>query len=143
MTQNHQPTPDQNTLSNSQKSTGGIGRIAKAMRYSLQGFGHAIRYEAAFRQELLIAVPAIVVVWLLPVPTIEKLVLFASVVLVLIVELLNSGIEAIVDRVSTEHHPLSGRAKDLGSAAVMLSLIVMAVCWAMIAGPVVLTALRG
>ena len=69
----------------------------------------------------MIAIPAIMGVWFLPVTMVEKIVLLATVVLMLIVELLNSAIEATVDRVSTERHPLSGRAKDMGSAAVLLA----------------------
>ena len=123
------------------KSTGGLARIAKALGYSLQGLVHACRHEAAFRQELLLAIPAATGLWFLPVTPVEKIVLLASVLLVLIVELLNSAIEAVVDRVSTERHPLSGRAKDLGSAAVMLAFVLMLAAWLAIAGPVGLRAL--
>ena len=76
--------------------------------------------------------------WFLPISMVEKLVLLGTVLLMLITELLNSAIEATVDRVSTERHPLSGRAKDLGSAAVLLAVTLMVVAWALIAGPVVL-----
>ncbi len=120
------------------KSTGGIARIGKAFQYSMQGLSHALRFEAAFRQELLIAIPAIIGVWFLPVTMVEKIVLLGTVLLMLIVELLNSAIEATVDRVSTERHPLSGRAKDLGSAAVLLAVSLMVAAWALIAGPVLL-----
>ena len=123
---------------NALKSTGGFARIGKALGYSLQGLTHAVRFEAAFRQELIIAIPAIIGLWFLPVSMVEKLLLLGTVLLVLIVELLNSAIEATVDRVSTERHPLSGRAKDLGSAAVLLAVILMVVAWALIAGPVLL-----
>lgn len=126
------------TTANALKSTGGFARIGKALGYSLQGLTHAIRFEAAFRQELIIAAPATIGLWFLPVSMVEKLLLFATVFLMLMVELLNSAIEAIVDRVSTERHPLSGRAKDLGSAAVLLAIILMIAAWALIAGPVVL-----
>ena len=119
------------------KSRGGLARIANAWRYSMQGFGHALRHEAAFRQELVLVIPAIVLIFFLPVSAVEKIVLLAVSLLVLIVELLNSAVEAVVDRVSTEQHPLAGRAKDLGSAAVFLSISLMAVAWATIAGPVV------
>ena len=128
-------------LANDQKSTGGFGRITKAFGYSMQGLSHAVRYEAAFRQELIIALPASLILWFLPVSNVEKLLLFGSVLLVLIVELLNSAVEATVDRVSTERHPLSGRAKDLGSAAVFLAILLMAVSWALIVGPLLLTPL--
>ena len=97
------------------KSADGIGRIANALRYSLQGLTHAVRYEAAFRQELMIAVPAVIGLWFLPLSMVEKIVLLGTVLLVLIVELLNSAIEATVDRVSTERHPLSGVRKIWGA----------------------------
>jgi diacylglycerol kinase (ATP) len=125
------------------KSKGGIGRIANACRYSAQGFAHALRHEAAFRQELLFAIPAIIGVWFLGITPVEKIVLLASVVLVLVVEMLNSAIEAVVDRVSLERHPLAGRAKDLGSAAVMLSLALMVSAWALLAGPAIFALLAG
>jgi diacylglycerol kinase (ATP) len=120
------------------KSIGGFARIGKAFQYSMQGLSHAVRFEAAFRQELMIAIPAMIGLWFLPVSVIEKIVLLGTVLLLLIVELLNSAIEATVDRVSTERHPLSGRAKDLGSAAVLLAVILMVTAWALIAGPLVL-----
>ena len=128
-----QPSATTSTL----KSTDGIGRIGNAVRYSLQGLTHAIRCEAAFRQELMIAVPAMIGLWFLPLSIVEKIVLLGTVLLVLIIELLNSAIEATVDRVSTERHPLSGRAKDLGSAAVFLAVTLMTLAWIMLAGPVV------
>ena len=81
------------------------------------------------------AIPAIIGVWFLPVTTVEKIVLLGTVALMLITELLNSAIEATVDRVSTERHPLSGRAKDLGSAAVFIAVLLMLVAWLLIAGP--------
>ncbi len=124
------------------KSKGGFSRIFNACRYSVQGFAHALRHEAAFRQELLFAIPAIVGVWYLRVTPVEKIVLLASVVLVLVVELLNSAIEATVDRVSLVRHPLAGRAKDLGSAAVMLSLALMVSAWVLLAGPAILALFR-
>ncbi len=120
-----------------QKSTDGIARMGKAFRYSMQGLSHAVRFEAVFRQELLIAIPAIIGVWFLPVSMVEKRVLLGTVLLLLIVALLNSAIEAIVDRVSTKRHPLSGRAKDLGCAAVLLAVILMVTVWTLIAGPLV------
>lgn len=123
---------------NALKSTGGIARIGKAFQYSMQGLTHAVRYEAAFRQELVVAIPAMMGVWFLPVSMVEKIVLLATVLLMLIVELLNSAIEATVDRVSTERHPLSGRAKDLGSAAVLFAVVLMVTAWVLIAGPVLL-----
>ena len=126
------------TTASELKSADGFSRIGKALRYSAQGLNHAVRFEAAFRQELMIAIPAVTGLWFLPISMVEKIVLFGSVWLLLIVELLNSAIEATVDRVSTERHPLSGRAKDLGSAAVLLAVVLMTASWALIAGPVVL-----
>ena len=120
------------------KSAGGFGRIINAFGYSLQGLGHAVRFEAAFRQELLLAIPALLGLWFLPISTMEKIILLGTVLLLLITELLNSAIEAVVDRVSTERHQLAGRAKDLGSAAVLLAMIFMLITWALIAGPLLL-----
>ncbi len=107
----------------------------------MQGFGHALRHEAAFRQELLLIVPALVLLIFLPLTMIEKIILLGTSVLVLMVELLNSAIEAVVDRISTERHPLAGRAKDLGSAAVFLALTLMAIAWLLLAGPLLLSCL--
>jgi diacylglycerol kinase (ATP) len=117
------------------KSRGGPARILKAFQYSMQGLNHAFRYEAAFRQELLLAVPALIAVWFFPISAVERVVLIATVILVLIVELLNSAIEAVVDRISNELHPLSGRAKDLGSAAVLFALALMTLSWGLILWP--------
>ena len=135
------PTPKPSpspTPASELKSTDGFSRIGKALRYSAQGLNHAVRFEAAFRQELMIAIPALIGLWFLPISMVEKVVLLGSVLLLLMVELLNSAIEATVDRVSTERHPLSGRAKDLGSAAVLLAVVLMTASWVLIAGPVVL-----
>jgi diacylglycerol kinase (ATP) len=135
----HSDSPEENLRSaNTQKSSGGFARIGKAFQYSMQGLTHAVRFEAAFRQELVIAIPAIIGVWFLPVSMVEKIVLLGTVFLMLIVELLNSAIEAVVDRVSTERHLLSGRAKDMGSAAVFFAVTLMITAWALIAGPVLL-----
>lgn len=111
----------------------GIRRILHAARYSAQGFAHAWNHEAAFRQEValtLVLVPA--ALWLGRTGS-ERLMLILCCVLVLIVELLNSAIEAAIDRVGSEQHELSGRAKDLGSAAVLVSLIVVATVWLTVA----------
>lgn len=114
------------------KSRSGWRRIAGALRYSLAGLRSAWKHEHAFRQELCIVLPAIVAALLLPVTALEKLLLVATMMLVLIVELLNSAIEAVVDRVSLERHPLSKNAKDFGSAAVMLSVLLAAAAWAVV-----------
>ena len=114
------------------KSRSGLRRIAGAMRYSLAGLRSAWKHEHAFRQEVAVIAPAAVAALLLPVTALEKLLLMASMVLVLIVELVNSAIEAVVDRVSLERHPLSKNAKDFGSAAVMLAVLLSAACWAVV-----------
>lgn len=111
------------------KSTGGIRRLAKAMRYSFQGFRAALKYEAAFRHELALAVLMIPAAFFLGRNALEVMVLILCVVLVLVVELLNSAVEALADALSVEIHPLLGRAKDLGSAAVMLSLFFTVATW--------------
>lgn len=95
----------------------------------------AVRYEAAFRQELALGVPALVLAWWLAPDRWQALALTASIVLVLMVELLNSAIEALADAVSVDRHPLLGRAKDLGSAAVMLSLLLAAGTWVVVFWP--------
>lgn len=107
----------------------GFTRIILAGRYSLSGFRSAWIKEAAFRQEAILIAPALLLVTQLDVTPVEKSLLWASALLVLIIELLNSSIEATVDRISQEHHPLSGCAKDMGSAAVTLSLILMLGVW--------------
>jgi diacylglycerol kinase (ATP) len=111
------------------KSTRGIRRIFNAFSYSLDGLVAALRHEAAFRQEAVLALLLIPVALALQVDGLRKAVMVGSVLLVLIVELLNSGIEAATDRVSLEDHSLAKRAKDLGSAAVMMSLANVPVVW--------------
>jgi diacylglycerol kinase (ATP) len=117
------------------KSRGGVGRVVKAWRYSLAGLRAALRHEAAFRQELLLGVPLLVAAPFLAPGRWQLLVMVASVVLVLIVELLNSAVEALADALSIEHHPLLGRAKDLGSAAVMLALLGVPFTWLLVLWP--------
>jgi diacylglycerol kinase (ATP) len=111
------------------KSKGGLGRIVAACGYSIAGFKTAWKNEHAFRQELMLAVPLVVVALLLKISAFQKLALIAVLGLVLLVELLNAAIEAVVDRVSLERHPLSKAAKDLGSAAVALALTMAAATW--------------
>jgi diacylglycerol kinase (ATP) len=116
-------------MTHPQKVRGGLERIVHATGYSLAGLGAAWRHESAFRQECvvgLVLLPA--AVWLGQ-SWIESALLIGSVLLVLIVELLNSGIEAAIDRDSMEINPLGKRAKDLGSAAVMLSLMLAGGIW--------------
>jgi diacylglycerol kinase (ATP) len=117
------------------KSKSGVKRLFAAFFYSIEGFRTAWRGEHAFRQELLLVIPCVIVALLLPVSPLKKLALIAVLVLVLVVELLNSAIEAVVDRVSFERHPLSKNAKDLGSAAVFLTFSLAVATWAVIVVP--------
>lgn len=126
---------DNETQASEFKSKSGVKRISAAFFYSITGLKTAWRNEHAFRQELLLVIPAVLIALLLPVSAVKKLALVAVLVLVLIVELINSAIEAVVDRVSFEHHPLSKNAKDLGSAAVFLTLALAAGTWAVIVLP--------
>jgi len=114
------------------KGKTGVERLWNALGYSLQGMASAFRHEDAFRQECLLAVLLIPAALFIPVGATERALMIASVLLVLIVELLNSAVEAAVDRISAEHHALAKRAKDLGSAAVMLSLASAAVVWLLV-----------
>jgi diacylglycerol kinase (ATP) len=110
----------------------GIRRILRATKFSAQGLAQAWRHEAAFRQELvLVLLLAPVAVWLGQ-TALERAVLIGCCLIVLIVELINSAIEAAIDRHGDEHHELSGRAKDMGSAAVFVSLVLVAVVWGLI-----------
>lgn len=111
-----------------QKNTG-LKRVVMAGVYSLKGLKAAFAHEAAFRQELLLAVIFVPAAFFLDVSTLERVLLVAVSFLVLIAELLNSAVEAVVDRIGLEQHELSGRAKDLGSAAVLISLVLWAYVW--------------
>lgn len=117
------------------KSKSGFKRIFSAVFYSIDGFRTAWKHEHAFRQELMIAVPGIVGAFFLPVKPLEKLALVGVLLLVMIIELINSAIEAVVDRVSLDRNPLSKNAKDLGSAAVMLSFFLALATWSVIVIP--------
>ncbi len=120
------------------KGQRGIRRLINAFFYSLSGLALACRHESAFRQEIALAAVLIPVACLLPVGAVERVMLIASVLLVLIVELLNSSVEAAVDRIGLDTHQLSKRAKDLGSAAVLMALTVLLITWVLLAGPAVL-----
>ncbi|CDG22760.1 Diacylglycerol kinase [Xenorhabdus poinarii G6] len=113
------------------QSTGFI-RIIKAIEYSAKGIKAAWKNEAAFRQETIVALLAIIITFSLDFGLLERLLLIGSVVLVVIVEILNSAIEAVVDRIGSEYHELSGRAKDMGSAAVLLTIFLALFTWGMI-----------
>lgn len=114
------------------KSKSGLGRILPAMGYAIAGLKAAYKHEHAFRQELVLVVIGTIIALALPISSFQKLFLIGVLVFVLIVELFNSAIEAIVDRVSLERHPLSKNAKDMGSAAVMLTIMLAAACWAVV-----------
>ncbi len=111
------------------KGKTGLTRLINATKYSKQGFLAAWKTEEAFRQEVLLAVVMIPLACILPLELIEKLLMISTVFIVVIVEILNSAIEAVVDRFGGEIHPLSGKAKDLGSAAVMAALILCGGVW--------------
>lgn len=120
------------SLESPHKGRTGLTRIWNAFRHSLDGITAAFRHEDAFRQEVVLASVLIPVALLLPVGAAGRALMVASVMLVLIVELLNSGIEAVTDRVSLEDHALAKRAKDLGSAAVMVSLVNVPLVWLLV-----------
>lgn len=111
------------------KGKTGVQRVWNALHYSLAGLRAAFMYEDAFRQEALLAALLIPASFFLPVSGVGRALMIASILLVLIVELLNSAIEAAVDRVSLDRHHLSKRAKDIGSAAVLLALINVVLVW--------------
>lgn len=114
------------------QGTTGITRVIKAFFYSMQGLKAAFVNEAAFRQELALTVFLFPVALWIGETGLEKAVLTGTLFLVLIVELLNSGIEAAIDRIGSEHHELSGIAKDIGSASVFMSLLNVIVVWALV-----------
>jgi diacylglycerol kinase (ATP) len=120
---------------NPYKGNRGLTRAWHAMKNSLAGFRVAIREESAFRQELTLAAILVPCGVLMPVDAVSRVLLLGSVLLVLIVELLNSSVEAAIDRISLERHELSRRAKDLGSAAVMVALGMCVMTWVLIVGP--------
>jgi diacylglycerol kinase (ATP) len=112
--------------------TTGIKRIINAFGFSFLGIKAAFKYESAFRQEIAFCVLLIPLAFWVGQTAVERALLVGVLLLVLIVELVNSAIEAIVDRVGSEHHELSGRAKDIGSAAVLISLINSSAIWGFI-----------
>lgn len=110
----------------------GLTHLVHSTHYSWKGLKAAFRNEAAFRQEVGITVVMLPFAWWIGEGPVSWLLLVGSLFFVLIVELLNSAIENVVDRIGTEHHELSGRAKDIGSAAVMLSLIMAGLTWGLL-----------
>ena len=114
------------------KGKTGLRRVLNATRYSIEGLAAAWKHEAAFRQEAMLAVVLVPLGLWLGRTGVEKALLAGSVLAVLVVELLNSGVEAIVDRASPEIHELAKRAKDLGSAAVMVSILATCLVWGLV-----------
>lgn len=114
------------------KGKTGLRRVWNALHYSLAGLRAAFKHEDAFRQEVFLAAVLIPLAMLLPASGIGHALMIAAVLLVMIVELLNSAIEATVDRVSIENHPLAKRAKDIGSAAVFVALLNVLIVWILV-----------
>ena len=117
------------------KGKQGLTRLVNALGYSRDGLAAAWKNEAAFREEVLLAAIAIPLAIVLGKTGIERALLIGAILLILIVEILNSGLEAVVDKASPEKHELAKRAKDMGSAAVLLSLVNAAVIWACVLWP--------
>ena len=113
----------------------GLSRILKATGYSFQGLKAAYIHEAAFRQEVWLAIILLPLGFWLGQSGVEKGLLVSVIFLVLLMELMNSAIEAVVDRIGSEHHELAGRAKDIGSAAVFISLLAVLTIWGIILIP--------
>jgi diacylglycerol kinase (ATP) len=114
------------------KGKTGLIRIVHAFFNSLNGLRDAWTHESAFRQEILLAIVLIPTACLVHVSNVERAALIGAVLLVIIVELLNTSVEAAIDRISFDHHSLSKRAKDIGSAAVFVALVLLATVWALI-----------
>lgn len=110
----------------------GWRHLVHSTRYSLKGFKAALLHESAFRQELVLCALLLPFAWWIGQTPVEWILLVGSCAFVLIVELLNSAVETVVDRIGPEHHVLSGRAKDIGSAAVMLSLAMAGLTWGLL-----------
>lgn len=115
----------------------GFARVVSAWRYSLSGLAGAWRTEGAFRQEVIGAAILIPIACFIPVPVLHRALLIASVLMVIVVELLNSAMEAAIDRISLDRHPLSKKAKDTGSAAVLVSIVIAMLVWAGVLFPFV------
>ena len=133
-------SPD--TSESPHKGQRGLRRLFNALFYSLSGLRIAFNHESAFRQEIAIAVVLIPLACFLPAGATERILLIGTVLLLLIVELLNSSVEAAIDRIGFDTHRLSKRAKDLGSAAVFLTLVLLAITWGLIAGPIIASLVR-
>ena len=127
--------PPRDAAESPHKGQRGVRRLVNAFFFSLSGLALAFRHESAFRQEIALAAVLLPTALLLPVAPAERVLLAGSVLLVLVVELLNSSVEAAIDRIGFDTHRLSKRAKDLGSAAVLVALALLLLTWAMLAGP--------
>lgn len=114
------------------KNPVGLGHVFHGIRYAWQGLQAAWQHEDAFRQEVWVAIVALSVVWFCPVSILGKALMVLCLFLVLLMELINSALEAAVDHTSLEHHPLAKRAKDIASAAVLLSIINAVVVWGLL-----------
>ena len=114
------------------KGKTGLKRMRNAFFYSMAGFSAAYKNEDSFRQEILLALILVPLAFFLPVSGIGRAIMIGSILLVLMVELLNSAIEATVDRISIEHHSLAKQAKDIGSAAVFVALANVAIVWTLV-----------
>ena len=117
---------------NPHKGNRGLTRAIHAAKNSWHGLVFAFKEESAFRQELVLLVVLSPIALFLPVGLVEKALMICSLIMVLVIELLNSSVEAAIDRISFEHHDLSKRAKDFGSAAVMLALLIAFVIWTVV-----------
>ncbi|QWD84399.1 diacylglycerol kinase [Polynucleobacter sp. MWH-P3-07-1] len=122
---------------NPHKGNKGLTRAWHAAKNSWCGVVYAFKEESAFRQELTLLIICTPIALFLNVSILEKVALICSIIMVLVVELLNSSVEAAIDRISFEHHDLSKRAKDFGSAAVMLALLVAVLIWLGVCAPLV------
>ena len=111
------------------KQPSSLDRIIKAGGYSWQGFKRAYQGEAAFREEVYVACVLIPLACFLEVSSVERILMIGSIILLMIVELLNSAIETTVDRISSDHHELSGQAKDMGSTAVLFAIAIVIMTW--------------
>ena len=112
------------------KSKGGLSRLVNALKYTWDGLKAAAQFEEAFKQELMVVIPLSIAAWFIPVSAVERALLFSVLQLILIVELINSAIEANTDHISLARHPLAKRAKDMGSTAMFLTILTATVTWA-------------
>src|SRR5688500_5522112 len=131
----HDPGEIQGEIASPFKGKTGLVRIWHAFFNSCAGLSDAWRHESAFRQEILLAAVLIPAAFLVSVSPAERALLVATGLRVVIVKLLNTGVEVAIDRISFEHHSLSRRAKDIGSAAVLVALVLLALVWAVILAP--------